>query len=707
MKIPVLLVTLLLQVGAVVHAQTQSFHDPIMCAEHIERANLAAENDSYKFQDSVDQANFEVDYQSYLATFNSDDRSTYTIPVVVHVVHLDGVENISIAQINNAIETLNRDFNMANSDLGNTVPAFSGITGNPSFEFVLATKDPNGNCHSGITRTASSTTYDSGMSNGGHAIVDAVAAEHGIWPQKDYMSIFVCIDPIGAAGYTYRPSNFFNPNEMYGAIFMRHDYMGTIGTSSNTARHTLAHEAGHWFNLAHCWGSTNSPNEPNNCNDDDNVADTPNTKGWTACNTSGVSCGSLDNVQNIMEYSYCSTMFTDGQAARMQAALLNNTAGRSNLSTNTNLQARGVLSPTNEICAATFVQTNTISCAGSSIEFADVSFHNITNRVWSFPGGSPSTSTDSSVVVSYTTAGQYPVTLTVSNATNQETVTINDYISVLEVPGTALPYFESFENQTGFPDNISFSVQNPNSDYAWQIKNGVGSSGNNSLFLNNHAANGIDVDKVISGAIDLSILSPDNDLKFEFKYAYHKRNSQDDEYLRLYVSNDCGETWVLRKSIHGDFLNSNVQSSGFTPSADDWKKVTVTNINENFFVPNFRYKFEFISESGNNIYIDDINIVSPDYVGLEDGVIGVKQAASLFPNPTNNTRKLVLNGYSNNQVEVALYDINGSMIKILYNQTVEQNQVNVPINTFTLSKGVYVVSIKSDDKIETLKLIKQ
>ena len=80
---------------------------------------------------------------------------------------------------------------------------------------------------------------------------------------------------------------------------LRHDYMGVIGTGSNTARHTLSHESGHWLNLAHNWGGTNTPADAGNCSDDDGVADTPNTIGWTTCNVNGNTCGSLDNVQNI------------------------------------------------------------------------------------------------------------------------------------------------------------------------------------------------------------------------------------------------------------------------------------------------------------------------------------------------------------------------------------------------------------------------
>src|SRR5690606_32277777 len=122
------------------------------------------------------------------------------------------------------------------------VSSFGGIIGNAQIEFKLASKDPNGDCHKGITRTYSNNTYDTGMNFGGHPIVDDVKAEHGTWPQNKYMNVFICIDPDGAAGYTLTPSNWLPETDMYGGILLRHDYMGSIGTSNIGRSRTLTHE---------------------------------------------------------------------------------------------------------------------------------------------------------------------------------------------------------------------------------------------------------------------------------------------------------------------------------------------------------------------------------------------------------------------------------------------------------------------------------
>ena len=82
----------------------------------------------------------------------------YVFPVVVHIVHNYSQENISYEQIDNGILRINEDFNALNDDLSNVIDQFTDIIGNPNFEFRLATKDPDGNCTYGVTRTSSNLT---------------------------------------------------------------------------------------------------------------------------------------------------------------------------------------------------------------------------------------------------------------------------------------------------------------------------------------------------------------------------------------------------------------------------------------------------------------------------------------------------------------------------------------------------------------------
>lgn len=80
--------------------------------------------------------------------------------------------------------------------------------------------------------------------------------------------------------------------------------------------------------------------------------------------------------------------------------------------------------------AADFVGTPTSLQPGGSVQFSDQSAGSPTAWSWSFPGGTPSTSTVQNPKVTYNTQGTYNVSLTASNATGSNTATKTGYITV-------------------------------------------------------------------------------------------------------------------------------------------------------------------------------------------------------------------------------------------------------------------------------------
>ncbi len=62
-------------------------------------------------------------------------------------------------------------------------------------------------------------------------------------------------------------------------------------------------------------------------------------------------------------------------------------------------------------------------CTGNSITFTDHSVGEVTNILWSFPGGSPSSSASASQVVSYSTPGYKTITLTSTNVVGPSSIT--------------------------------------------------------------------------------------------------------------------------------------------------------------------------------------------------------------------------------------------------------------------------------------------
>ena len=614
---------------------------------------------------------------------NKSKGTIYTIPVVFHLIHNGGVENISDEQILDGLVSLNKDFRKLNPDTSTVSPLFQSISADVEVNFELATIAPDGNCFSGITHTLSPYSYVSDFSGGGdqiNAIIVGNDVYNGNWSSHNYLNVIICGNPSdGVAGYTNYPSNS-SGTSMENSIWMRHDYVGSFGTSF-TGRRTLSHEAGHWLNLPHTWGSTNEPGLASNCNSDDNVIDTPNTIGSTWCNQNDTACGPFANTENYMNYASCRKMFTAGQANRMRTALNSSIGGRDNLWQTSNLIATGTLSAP-VLCKANFKVDKPVICLNDTINFSDESFHNITSWNWSFPGGNPSTSNQQNPSVAYSAPGIYEVSLTASDGSNSMTETKSNFISVLSFTGSLLPYQEGFENSLDITENW-FS----NSNW-WAQENNASSNGANSMKLNNLLCIEGLTYELESNTIDLS---NETAVTIGFKYAYANRSNTNYDMLQLLASKDCGETWYVRKSISNNQLvtafNTN---SPFLPQPSDWEQVYVSNITNSYCVENFRFKFSFSSGGGNNFFIDDINIFPSNALGI----LEAENSTKVFPNPGLNK----LNIESTQQlINVTIYDLYGKLIS-------ESKQINSStylLNIESWSAGFYIVKINLENTIET------
>lgn len=667
----------------------------------------------HRVRDSIDHARFEEEYARYLQTYDPHARSTYVVPVVVHVLHKGGEENISDDQIFNAINLLNEDFNKANDDLANTVPPFDTIVGDAGIEFRIVQKDPDQNPHPGITRTYSSFTVIEDEEEERKAI-DAIVAQHGYWPDDKYMNIIVCKDAQGFAGYTRRPSNAFSG--MKAGIFMRYDRMGSTGVANAKTRHTLSHEAGHWLSLKHCWGDNNTPGQEGGCEDDDGVADTPRTIGWKSCELSSNTCSNdtvdgywttdvIDNVQNIMEYSYCSTMFTRGQAARMQAALNSSIAGRNNLWQADNLAATGVDGPPKLQQVAFSTDVRTI-CVGEQITYHDQSEYFVTSRNWTFEGGTPPVSDEKNPVITYSSPGLYPVRLEGSNSVSTLDTTATDYLVVLPDEGKILPYFEGFEAAASPSDFASWLAVGREGKENWSVVSVAGASGSErSVKLSNYGVAEGSISELVSEPIDLSGLSSSQAVVFDFSYAYRKRKPANDEELKCYMSIDCGKTWLLRKSISGDDLSTLTATEPYTPaSTEEWAKGSISSIPSYYHVPNLMFKLAFKSDGGNNLYIDNIQLRTGTTSGLDED--RRESGVTVSPNPAHQSVSIQLKGKAGERVVLQLFSATGQQLAVVYEGYAQSENHTLTYPVEQLEKGVYLLRVITEDDVQTVRWVK-
>ncbi|MCO5259220.1 MAG: M43 family zinc metalloprotease [Crocinitomicaceae bacterium] len=564
-------------------------------------------------------------YQEYLVaqqlslqenTTISPRGTVYTIPVVFHILHNGGTENISDAQVIDAVRILNRDYRKQNADVNNVYSTFLPIAGDVEIEFSLAKTAPDGTCFNGITRTQSTqTTNGSNGQSQVNAIVAGNNVYQGVWPHNKYLNIYVCKDIGGAAGYTYLPQGNATANAtnmFYNGIFVEYDYCGSIGTSSEFTSRTLTHEAGHWLNLKHIWGDGNQPGV--SCGDD-GVADTPLTKGFTSCPTasSAKNCNAsiVENYENYMDYSYCSKMFTNGQVTRMRTALTSSIAGRNNIWTEANLKAVGVLPSTTSLCSTLLDATSVGICQGASTTFSvtntDVA---ITSYSWSFPGGTPATSTQANPTVTYSTAGSYNVSVAItSSSAGSRTITNTSYITVAaSVTPVSLPFVEGFVNAT-FPPT-GWTVNNGGNAYTWGrngTKGTAPTAGNSANLRFDPTSNNMgDIDDLNTPAIDLSTVSSTT-LTFDVAYRpYVSGGTTLNDKLEVLISPGCGMPYEVIYSKSGSTLQTEAGGNGYTNPAT-WRNETV-DLTPYIGQNQVKIKFRGTSGWGNQVYIDNVNI---------------------------------------------------------------------------------------------------
>ena len=644
---------------------------------------------------------------------SSANRVVYTIPLVFHVLHNGGVENISRAQIEDAVAILNRDFRLLNADANTVQSVFAGMPSDIEVEFQLATKAPNGQCFSGITRTQNPIT-NSGAN--GQSQVSAIIAGNDVynstWPGNKYLNIFVVNDADGAAGYTTNPNNGWTSTTMGNGIWVLHDYVGSIGTSDIYSSRTLTHEVGHWLNLDHLWGNNNNPGTPTSCTQDDAVDDTPRCIGVTSCNLNSNTCSNdaidgywtsdvIDNVENYMEYSYCNKMFTNGQKNRMRAALQSSVGGRSNIVSTSNQTATG-LNTIPSICAVDIRVERDIVCGGDNIQFFDESYNNITSWNWTFQNGNPSTSTDKDPIVSYSGSGSFDVTLEVTDALgNSMTQTFPNFISVIGNPGYPPPIYEGFENITSLPSD-DWTIDN-SSGPGFEIVTTGFASGIQSVKLDNSQGQNGSTDELISNTIDLSNSAA---ASISFKYAFAKRNSGNSDYLQVLASKDCGETWFMRKNIASSIISTMPNTnSNFTPTGSDWKVITIgPNSFTNYLVSDFRFKFKFVSGGGNDLYIDDINVSGSVSINETEKIYDF----SVYPNPVVDNIIISFHSLSNlNNPTFEVYDASGRMVKSRTTRNILEGENKLQLSSEMIESGWYLLRLKSDEKTVTTKFLKR
>lgn len=631
----------------------------------------------------------------------------YIIPVVFHVIHQYGDENISKAQIEDQLRVMNEDFSRTNSDRTKTRSIYDGIVADMEIEFKLATIDPNGNCTEGITRTFSTETNE-----GDEGVKNIVR-----WPYRDYLNIWVvrniAREPQNGGtilGYARLP---YSTSASTDGIVIRSDRVGTIGTSNSArAGRTMTHEAGHWLGLLHPFqggcGSSCS-------NSGDFVCDTPPVDGPSfGCPLGNNTCSNdspdqLDMVENFMDYANgnCQNAFTKGQRDVCHFYLDRSVNGRASNASSSNITATGVNQTADCAPIADFyIQTGeefTI-CQGGTVSFKDWSYNgDIESRVWTFEGGTPSTSTFSDPTVTYNTPGTYKVTLKVTNNKGSDQLTRDAFITVQPaVAENATPVVESLDNDL-FGEG--FKVDNGGSAFGWQHYTIVSHSGGGCIRAN------INANTPSNSGFEL--FTPNYDISelginpvLSFRTAYARRSNSGTELMIVSASTDCGNSW---RSLFGfNAFNGMETASEPTPNwqpsgASDWRTLSV-DINRVAGASNVMFRFEAISQGGNPIYIDDIS-VGKFTLSVDENRLDIP-GLQVYPNPSvSGSVNVAFKSYQNSKNKAVILDAVGR--QVAQDSGNAQIGETVELNFKDLKSGVYYLHVTSGSLKSVKRIIVQ
>lgn len=636
----------------------------------------------------------EVDYIQYQRRINhlaSKELSVkrediYIIPVVFHIIHKGGVENVSDEQVYDQVRIINEDFRKLSPKVDEIIPEFQSIAADCKIEFRLAKIDPDGNCTNGIIRHFDERTYASDLH-------DADSLKIGRqWPRDKYLNIYVLgsIETSGGGttlGFAYYPVTVNNEKQELDGIMQVYSSVGSFGTSSDRYSGVLTHEIGHYLHLHHTWGQ-NTAGVESACNEDDEVEDTPNTKGNpSVCNLSQESCGSLDNVQNFMDYSFCYAMLTEGQRARMTAVLNDTVAERNKLWQTSNLIATGASDDVpGELCAIDFEVLRDNVCVGDTITLIDKSYHNIKQWNWS-SSGTPNFITSDSVIANlwFDIAGAYNVALEVASDSNELTLVKESLLYIHANPGQITSnYFENFNSINELSDLIWDGNLDGSIGFS---KANIGRQDTGSIVVNNFEAGNSKTHKLETTTFNLT---NETDLQLLVDVAFAIRKQPCSDKLRIFVSNDCGSNWAeLKEFSYINLLTSSTVSDvPFVPQSNQWRPIVV-DLPDAYNSATTRFKFEYYSLNGNNFYLDNFKLQANLNVGINENA---KRNSTWMYQST----KWVSNASAELKF-VQVYDLQGRIIFSTKGNTIDNSQ---------FSAGIYIIKWQEDGILKQQKVVK-
>ena len=254
-----------------------------------------------------------------------------------------------------------------------------------------------------------------------------------------------------------------------------------------------------------------------------------------------------------------------------------------------------------------------INCINDTVRFVDHSAVRLSSASWewTFPGGTPSTSTLENPVVVYNAPGTYDVTLKVQDSFGSNTQTILGLIKYADstsIITNTQNYSEEFETSIFPPE----SWETPPSSFSWQsivVDTGYNCYPSTVSYVNHYWINQIGEEAyLITNKIKLGSGSYLSENLLTYDYAYSGYAGSDDGF-RIDISTDCGDTWDSIYGASGTSLQTvPYVGSAWYPTCGSWKKDTLNLTNFGLNGETIMIRFTAINDYGNRFFMDNVKV---------------------------------------------------------------------------------------------------
>jgi hypothetical protein len=374
-----------------------------------------------------------------------------------------------------------------------------------------------------------------------------------------------------------------------------------------------------------------------------------------------------------------------------------------------------IMEPVGSNCAANFSPSLKLQNFGSSTLTSCNVYYKIDNGTPQLQSWNGSLVTGQATVINLpnftATAGSHTLTCYSSNpnasidanpANDQSTVTFN-----VIMPGN-LPIVEGFESNA-LPGTM-WNISHTSTGADWAVTGNAAATGSKSCMIdnsNNTAGN----NSILQTALSYDMTTYTSPA-LSFKVAYQKKASGNNDKLQVFVSTDCGNSWVSKWARWSSTLDvlSGTGTGVFTPTSAEFTTYTV-NISSLSGSTNVLFRWEFFADPngpGNNIYLDDINItnVATAAAGIEH--IETNTGLNLYPNPSGGRTNITFNLTEKQSVAIQVTDMLGRTVETIDSKMYQAGETTLIIGADkAYEPGVYLVNINMDEQHISKKLLVQ